>query len=235
LKSTPHDWAFCYDEFNPPAKLSSMIRAVVRAVERDSHHTSKPVLPIVHAPQTKNGGYNTENVPAAMRQIAVELKPPLIAIPERELGSGIIERAKAVNAIRRELNELGYYQPIHILGTGNPLSIAILTAVGADSFDGLEWCRVAADAATCRLHHFQQYDFFSYQTALASSAIVRDAFQSDRINYAGKVVFHNLDFFKNFIDDLRAAVTDNRATRFLSERLPKGSMEQLEQALPKAF
>jgi hypothetical protein len=36
---------------------------------------------------------------------------------------------------------------------GNPWSIAVLTAAGADSFDGLEWCRVTVDRRTAQLHH----------------------------------------------------------------------------------
>jgi len=85
---------------------------------------------------------------------------PFIAVPERELGEGICKKADTVIKIREKLNTIGRYQPIHILGTGNPLSILILAAAGADLFDGLEWCRTVADRDTGFLFHHQQFEFF---------------------------------------------------------------------------
>ena len=69
--------------------------------------------------------------------------------------------------IREALNELYFYQPVHVLGTGNPASIALLAAAGADTFDGLEWSRYVADGETKNLHHFQHYDLFKWQDAFA--------------------------------------------------------------------
>lgn len=43
----------------------------------------------------------------------------MIAVPERELGDGIVARARAVHEIRRSLDSLGFYQPLHLLGCGN--------------------------------------------------------------------------------------------------------------------
>lgn len=235
LKTTPHDFAFCFDELDPPTNRDRMVKQIAAAVERDSKHTSKPVLPIVHAPRARDGTYNLVYIPYVIRKLSETLAPPVIAIPERELGSGLIAKAKALATIRGELAKLGRYQPIHLLGTGNPLSIAVLSAVGADCFDGLEWCRVVADAASNTLFHFEQYDFFSYQTRVAQSPIVREAVNSDAINFAGKALFHNMDYFAQFVRDLRLATHGGKLVRFLSERLPAGSMPQLEAALPEVF
>ncbi|WP_027579791.1 toll/interleukin-1 receptor domain-containing protein [Bradyrhizobium sp. Ai1a-2] len=235
LKTTPHDFAFCFDELDPPNNRDRMVRQIAAAVERDSKFTSKTVLPIVHAPKSKDGKYNLEHIPYVIRKLAEALAPPVIAIPERELGPGLIAKARTLASIRTQLATLGRYQPLHLLGTGNPLSIAVLSAVGADCFDGLEWCRVVADAANNTLFHFEQYDFFSYQTRVAQSPIVRDAVNSDKINYAGKVLFHNMDYFAQFLGDLRSATHGGKLVRFLSERLPVGSMPQLESALPEVF
>lgn len=231
IAATPHDLAFCFDEVNPPPDVDLIVRNVVAAVERDAKHTNAPVLPIVHAPRGDDGTYDTGDLPDLMRRIARELTPPLLAIPERELGNGIVERAKTVLAIRRALDELGFRQPLHLLGTGNPLSIAILAAAGADSFDGLEWCRVVADHQNGRMYHFNHYDFFAYQSELAESAVTREAAASDDVNYAGKVIFHNLAFFAEWMKELQERIREGKVDCFLSEKLPKGSMRQFEQAL----
>jgi queuine/archaeosine tRNA-ribosyltransferase len=235
LKRTPHDFAFCFDELDPPNNPEGIVKQIADSVKRDSKHTSKPVLPIVHAPRAKDGTYDLKHIPHVVRRLAETLAPPIIAIPERELGAGLIAKAKALAKIRAELAASGRYQPIHLLGTGNPLTIAVLSAVGADCFDGLEWCRVVADAASNALYHFEHYDFFAYQTRVALSPIVREAAGSDAINYAGKVIFHNMDYFAQFVGDLRSATHGGKLVRFLSERLPTGSMPQLEAALPEVF
>lgn len=232
MAATPHDIAFCFDEVRPPLDVDRIVRNVVAAVERDAKHTTAPVLPIVHAPRGADGTFDTGCLPDLMRRVARELTPPLLAIPERELGSGIIERARTVLSIRRALDELGFRQPLHLLGTGNPVTIAVLAAAGADSFDGLEWCRVVADHEDGRMYHFHHYDFFAYQSELAESPVTREAAASDEVNYAGKAVFHNLAFFAEWMNELQERIGEGKVDRFLSEKLPKGSMRQLEQALP---
>jgi hypothetical protein len=89
-----------------------------------------------------------------------------------------------VRRIRDELDKLPFYQPLHILGTGNPWSIAVLAAAGADSFDGLEWCRVAVDRDTGRLNHFQHFDFFAYQARLADSPIALAAVDDEGVDWS---------------------------------------------------
>jgi queuine/archaeosine tRNA-ribosyltransferase len=73
-------------------------------------------------------------------KVAEQLCPVLLAVPERALGEGIATRIRSVRQIRKALNELDFYCPLHLLGTGNPVSIIAYTIAGADSFDGLEWC-----------------------------------------------------------------------------------------------
>ncbi|WP_312341281.1 toll/interleukin-1 receptor domain-containing protein [Stutzerimonas nitrititolerans] len=193
LIDTPHDWAFCFDNMKPSDKFDVAVRQVVKAVERDAKHTSAQVLPIIHVKQTSKG---LERLPRIVRAISEHLQPPVIAIPERELGAGLAQRALTVRYIRDELDKLPYYQPIHLLGTGNPWSIALLAAAGADTFDGLEWCRFAVDPELERLHHFQHFDFF--KTKRIRSEFMDRVMANDSIGYAGKVAFHNLEYYAEF-------------------------------------
>jgi hypothetical protein len=236
LERAPHDLAISFDVLDPLPDIDVAVKGVLIAVERDRGKTTRPVLPIVHVPKAPDGSFRVDLAPEIMRRLARELRPALVTIPERELGDGLVNRARTVFEIRKRLDELGFYQPIHLLGTGNPLSIAVLAAAGADSFDGLEWCRTIADHETGFLSHFQHYDFFSWQTAVAISAVVREAAQDDNVSFAGKAALHNLDVFQAWMEELREALKTGKIERFLAEkRIPKGSLKQLGRALPAVF
>lgn len=237
LRQTPHDIAFSFDDLDPSDTLDGIIAGVLNSVQQDVRHTNKPVLPIVHVPRNASRATVLEIIPKAMTKICQELRPYAVAIPERELGDGILVRAQTVHRIRRALDELGFYQPLHLLGTGNPLSIAVLAAVGADSFDGLEWCRTVADCETGRLFHLQQYEFFAWQDDVASSAIAREAVTMQEVAYPGKVAFHNLEFFSTWMSELREHLFSGKIERFLTAKLPGGaeSMKLLEGAVPEVF
>ena len=114
--------------------------------------TKGTIAPIIHA--------KPEDLAYVCQKVIQHLTPKIIAIPERLLGSGIIARVKRLRQIRISLNELGYYTPIHLLGTGNPFSLLLFSYAGADSFDGLEWCQTYIDEKTFHVHHFQLRDLF---------------------------------------------------------------------------
>ncbi|MDF0750159.1 toll/interleukin-1 receptor domain-containing protein [Marinobacter sp. 71-i] len=235
LGQTPHDWAFCFDVMGPKHDPDRAIEEIVMAVERDRSFTDASVLPIIHAPSLKSGGYKLDHIPKIVREVADRLEPKLIAIPERELGPGLIARALMVQSIRKELNKLPFYQPLHILGTGNPWSVAILTAAGADTFDGLEWCRMVVDRDKNRLHHFQHFDFFKYQTEVSDSATATQALKDPDIDYGGKVAFHNLDYFTNFAQSLREAVMDDNMEAFVVGLTDWEMVSYLKKQIPRLF
>jgi len=234
LSEVPHDWTFCFDEMNPSAAVSESADQIVAAVERDRNATHAPVLPIVHA-HKRNGRYAVEEFPAVVREVSHRLEPPMVAVPERELGSGIMARAATVRRIRSALADLPFYQPLHLLGTGNPWSIAILAAAGADSFDGLEWCRMIADRNSGRLHHYQHFDLFAYQARLAESPIAANAVDDDAVEFTGKVAFHNLDFFASFAAELTRAAGKGGFDAFLTGWLGQANTRQVRDQLPGLF
>jgi len=238
LSLASYDFAFCFDDVLTDGDAPEIAEAVCKAVERDLRFTSQPVIPIVHAPVDRpTGRVNSVLLPRIMQDVCRQLHPQLIAVPERELGDGLFTRAKAVHQIRQSLDDLGFYQPLHLLGTGNPLSIAVFASVGADSFDGLEWCRTAIDANTGRLHHLQQYDLFSWQTEYATSPIVRESVAQKSLAYPAKVVFHNLDGFSTWMTELREHARARKIDRFLAAKLPDATanLRALENAVPEVF
>lgn len=235
MKDVPHDWAYCFDVMTPKTAPKAAIESVVKAVKRDQAAATAKILPIVHAPKESLSGYNVKELPHIVREVAQSLSAPLIAVAERELGSGLIERAKTVKRIRQELRKLPYYQPLHVLGTGNPWSIALLAAAGADSFDGLEWCRMVVDQQTHRLHHFQHFDFFKYQMSFAESQVTLDAFDDEKIEYAGRVALHNLDYYRQFNVRLKDALEARQMESMLVDIIGPASVKQIKDAIPDLF
>jgi queuine/archaeosine tRNA-ribosyltransferase len=234
LAKAPHDWAFSFDIMEPSRSPSRAVDQIVAGAERDQKYTKAPLLPIVHAPPV-GGGYALDVLPEVIRGVADRLQPILIGVPERELGRGLIARAQTVRRIRRELDKLPFYQSLHLLGTGNPWSIAVLAAAGADSFDGLEWCRIAVDRPTGRLHHYQHFDFFAYQARVADSPVTQAGVDDDRVDFAGKVALHNLDYYTEFARLIGQAAARKGLEAFVAGLLGQANAMQLTKQMPELF
>lgn len=197
-KKSEHHLCFCHDNQEPPDTAEAIAEDVVSSVLRDQEHALGTVAPIIHGP--------AELLPAAARMVAEQLFPMLLAVPERALGDGIIARTQAVRRLRGALDELGTYCPLHLLGTGNPLSIAVYAMAGADSFDGLEWCQTVVDHETAKLFHFQQWDLFRDQTGWGNNGA---------LPYIQSVLMHNLEFYRTFMAELREALINDTKKKFL--------------------
>ena len=193
-----YHFCFCYDNQDPPSDAKLIAEDVVTSVLRDQDQALGTVIPIIHG--------SAITLPDAVRMVAKQLHPILLAVPERELGEGIVERTRTVRKIRRALNTLGTYYPLHLLGTGNPLSIITYALAGADSFDGLEWCQTTVDHETGKLLHFQQWDLIRYQTKWG---------EPSPLPYIQSVLMHNLDFYQKFMVRLREAICSEDTESFL--------------------
>ncbi len=234
LTDVPYDWVFSFDVMEPSRGWKKAVQQVIDAVEANRLFASAPVLPIVHAPYTDKHGHDAKSLPAVVHGVADALAPPMIAVPERELGRGLMERALTVQRIRQALDKLPFYQPLHLLGTGNPWSIVVLAAAGADSFDGLEWCRVAVDRETNRLNHFQHFDLFTYQRGQAESPVASEVLKDDNEDFNARATFHNLDYFAQLRDELRAAAAKG-SFEALSARILGPSHRILARKMPALF
>lgn len=198
VKESEHHLCFCHDNQEPPDTAEAIAEDVVSSVLRDQQHALGTVAPIIHGP--------TALLPTAARLVADQLFPVVLAVPERALGDGIVARAEAVRRIRKALDGLGIYCPLHLLGTGNPLSIAVYAMAGADSFDGLEWCQTVVDHETGKLFHFQQWDLFKDQTDWGSNGA---------LPYIQSALMHNLEFYRTFMSGLREALINDAGETFL--------------------
>ncbi len=218
-RDTACSLVFSFDNQELGDRADAIVPKVVEGVLRDTAALGgRPVCPIIHG------------APAVLPQVCVEvaqrLGPPMIAVPERELGSGIYERAANVRRIRDGLSSVRPSPRLHLLGTGNPLSLLVFAACGAESFDGLEWCQTCADHTTGRLYHFQHYDFFSYQTPLGTT--------SD-LSFPSAVLSHNLLFFSEWMAQISGALDQGRLRQLLADYLPSGALGEFEARVAGAF
>jgi queuine/archaeosine tRNA-ribosyltransferase len=142
----------------------------------------------------------------------------MIGIPERELGVGLVERINSVAAIRNAMNETGTYCPLHVLGTGNPRSLVLLSIAGADSFDGLEWCQTCVDYETHTLHHLSHMDLYMHQSGMEE---VQD------IAPAARALTHNILYFEAFMKRLRSAMQAGSIEAYAQEICGEERYERL--------
>lgn len=191
------DIAFSFDESNPKGTLDEIADRIIMNFHEDIKSISSGILlcPIIHLP-SEHDGTISECASELITKVTSKLNPIMVAVPERELGFGLIERFRTVRDIRRALNKLGKYYPLHLLGTGNPISMIAFAAAGADSFDGLEWCRTVADYGNGNLFHFSHFDCFNEQyLSRLSSPAIRMIVADPNTNYVAKVASYNIDYF----------------------------------------
>ena len=203
-KSCENDLCFCYDNQDPPDSAEAIAGDLFWRVMRDQKHATGIVCPIVHGA--------TKLLPDSAKVVAEQLFPELLAVPERELGEGIIERVQTVKKIRESLNDLGTYYPLHLLGTGDPVSIIAYSMAGADSFDGLEWCKNIVDHEAGNQHDFQHWEFFRHQTN-------RELLEN--FPYRQSVLMHNLDFYLGFHGGATLRCTERRYRSVSAEVLKR--------------
>ena len=217
LKNCDYGFAFHFDKRLQKIKFKSresIIDEIERSVVQDQRKALKgTIIPIIHSP--------SEFLPEIAVAVANRLNPVMIAIPERELGEGIIARSSTLAKIRKALDENGLYYPIHLLGTGNPLSMLIFVMCGADSFDGLEWCQTTVNFENALLYHFQQRELFGYQTE----------FDSLDIPYTQVTLAHNLEFYRLWMNKIQSCCSSGSIVELAQDYLSKEFIEVLIQVL----
>jgi queuine/archaeosine tRNA-ribosyltransferase len=183
---------FSFDVRRPDASCSEIVREI-EAQARAEASTGHPVIPIIYA-----DGKDIEEISWELVEL---ISPKMVAIPERLLGDGIVQRAKTVARIRKKLNQRGRYIPLHLLGTGNPHSILLYVMCGADSFDGLEWCQTTVDHTTALLYHFQQRELFGAQNGFC---------EMTGLPYSQVTLAHNLLFYREWMAKIQNSMAEGR-------------------------
>lgn len=187
---------FSYDKLPEGLNNYTHTNNIIKQFIKDRKNINNGyIIPIIHA--------NKEYLPIICKKVAKDTKTKMLAIPERILGADIVERFNTIKKIRSTLNTMNNYIAIHLLGTGSPISIALYTLAGADSFDGLEWCRRVVDYDTGYLHHISLSSFFINSDILSSN-----------MSMHAKVLAHNIEFYNNFMANIHLSLIENNLEYF---------------------
>jgi queuine/archaeosine tRNA-ribosyltransferase len=175
---------------------NDLVKIITESTYINQSVTGGVVAPIVHA--------KPEDLEYVCCNVLSQTNPQFIAIPERLLGGGIINRVLKLRQIRVALNELGYYTPIHLLGTGNPFSLLLFAYTGADTFDGLEWCQTCIDMATFQVYHFQLRELFRNEDA-------------DIKDYDIATLLNNLNAYREINRQIKDSITNDNIQQLLEK------------------
>lgn len=195
--------SFCFSFDNQAidnTDKDSVVKLIIENTNKNQIASKCVIAPVIHA--------KAEDLEYVCSKVTEILKPQLIAIPERLLGGGIIARVQTLKKIRIALNKLGYYTPIHLLGTGNPFSLLLFSYAGADSFDGLEWCQTCIDDKTLQVYHFQ----------------LRELFENNPFgieNYEIRTLYNNLKCYQNINKLIKESFETNSMMNLLDKHFSK--------------
>jgi hypothetical protein len=156
-----YDYVFSFDYFwcdvaNDETPANFQARLLDEVFARHEFIPADKLIPVVHLHVRGNDSrrLNEEEILGLIRDMAVNCQSPFIAIPERELGDGLLERYRLAKRICDTLSTQQADVGLHLLGCGNLLSFAFFAVAGVRMVDGLEWYRTFV-ADNFHLHHFQ--------------------------------------------------------------------------------
>ena len=218
LRSIDCPLALSFDNQNPPRFTKACISLVEKDVLRDKLKSSgAAILPIVHA--------RSELLPEVIAGIAKRLNPILIAVPERELGDGVLRRAKLfqdknrpqfTRAVLPAPPYLARATHCRCLSTpcAEPTHLMVLSGVKLPSITA-QRCFIISSSAS----------LFGDQTPFCA--------MSD-IPYHQATLAHNLLFYRNWMKTIQKAAEMGRLSNMTDRYFTKEFAARLRIVLSKA-
>ena len=157
---------------------------------------------------------------------AVKEQPDLfrfLAVSEYDCGASILHRMETLSRIRTILNDSNRESVLHLLGCGNPSSIALYSLFGVDTFDSLHWIKFAMNPRTSGHDDFSYADLFDCTCKFCKSDY----------NYVERVLLHNLGFYQNFLKRIRLAIRDGELLTLVDNIFGSRITERMQGVLTK--
>jgi queuine/archaeosine tRNA-ribosyltransferase len=172
-------------------------------------------IPIIH-------GADPKKLVGSVKRF-LQQRPELgsfIAIPERECGANLSERAGTITEIRRILNTLNLQQtPLHVLGCGNPISMATYAYCGADAFDSVDWNTILVEPVELRIYDISQTELLRCKCPICKK--MKD-------KPLARALLHNLLFYQDFVLQLQRMIRDSTLRDFLLQFLGEENLKKIE-------
>lgn len=151
-------------------------------------------------------GAKPSDVKDAVEKILKENKNlQCLAVPERECGSTLLEQCKIISDLRHAINEHNNQIILHILGSGNPISISALSYAGADTFDSVDWSRWGINPKTFEYDNIALVKLFNCTCVPCGKTQVLDE--------KFRAWEHNLELYNYYLTRLRNAISKNQSLK----------------------
>lgn len=145
-------------------------------------------------------------------------KHPVLAIPERECGRTLSDKIKTVQKIRKIVNDYDDSILIHILGCGNPVSIALFSFAGADMFDSVDWSRWTIDPSSLQFTDISHIEILNCKCKACASK---------KFGIPSRVFMHNMLFYQDYLQELRQSIDQNAPKKLLDKYLGEQASSQI--------
>ncbi len=196
IQSTTSDLFASYDKIpRKPNKFEDIVTLTVQKTESSLELIDNNYcVTIFHGNSSKELRELINNISSSNKEFF-----GMIAVAERECGKMIEDKIQTIQKIREILNENSPDTILHVLGCGNPSSIALLAFAGADSFDSVDWNRWIIDKKTMQ---FQDFANLSLLDCSCKGCTSKNRDSRD------KAMLHNLFFYHDFIYRLQRSIID---------------------------
>lgn len=145
-----------------------------------------------------------------------------IAVAERDIGKSLQERAETIVALRRIMDDNDCHL-LHILGCGNPLSMLLYSYCGADTFDSIDWIKVAINPDKYSVSDFAHLELLNCKCKVCSERPYK------RARYLEKLILHNLLFYQNFIVQIQSLIRNDNLEAYVRRYIGKKTIDQIEE------
>jgi len=210
------DFYCSFDVLPSPNRKTAHFRkkAFKKILESSKLSDISAFVPIMH-------GLTPDELISAVKSFARKY-PDLcsfVAIPERDCGNSIVARANTITKIRKVLDQNSSHNRIlHLLGCGNPLSLALYSYCGANTFDSLEWTQHVIDQSNLTIHDFSHLELIDCKCAVCGKS---------KADYIERALLHNLLFYQNYVSEIQSLIRRNEIFEFLCRNIGKGILEKI--------
>ncbi len=146
----------------------------------------------------------------------------IIAIPERECGASVLERGRNIMQITHKLRERSEKFLLHILGCGNPISMALYAYCGADTFDSIDWTSNIFEKNENKIFDFSQLDLIGCHC---------EACSMEEKSYINRALLHNLLFYQQHVEKLQYMIKECTLKDYVQVYLGTPLFRQLEESI----
>ena len=217
VRNIDSDFFFSFDILpSSRANIDSFRKLTMRSISNSASITDgSQCIPIIHA---RNAEQLLETAVRLVRKNSPRFST--LAVSERELGQTLSERGASIVRLRQILDSKGGGL-LHVLGCGNPASMAVYVYCGADTFDSLDWATCACDPTREVIVDIPYFELLECKC---------DVCRGHSFDHSTLIFLHNLLFYQNFSLKLQSMIKQRTLEDYVQEATSKKFLNKLRSA-----